>query len=114
MFNLTPHEKLIIIFVGLIALCGLTLNYYRKNSAYQTYKINKFISEKILKDKPLNINEAAKEELIKIPGIGDKTAQAIIDYRREIGNFTSLEELKNIKGISENKFNKIKDCLAIE
>lgn len=114
MFNVTPQEKLILIFVGLVSLCGVTLSYYQKHSSIQTSKIDKFIQEKILKDKILNINTATKDELVKLPGIGEKIAQGIIEYRQSHGNFTSIDGLKNIKGISNNKLEKIKGCLTVE
>lgn len=114
MLNITPQEKLIIIFVGLIALCGITLSYYKKNSSAKTSKLDNFIQETILKEKPININTASRHELTRIPGVGEKTAQLIIEYRQANGNFTSIDGIKNIKGISENKFQRIKDTLTVE
>jgi comEA protein len=114
MFNLTPQEKLIIIFLGAIALFGAAINYYQKSSFRQTLKLDKFIQENILRDGPLNINKATKDELIKISGIGEKTAQAIIDYRQNHGSFSSVDELKNIKNMNKSKFEKISKFLTIE
>lgn len=51
----------------------------------------------------LNINRATKEELMLIKGIGEITAQKIIDYRNLIGGFKSLEQLLDIDGIGEKK-----------
>ena len=49
-----------------------------------------------------------------LPGIGEKTAEKIIELRKERGKFNTLEELMNVKGIGEVKFNKIKKFLYIK
>jgi competence ComEA-like helix-hairpin-helix protein len=67
-----------------------------------------------LKEKSLNINTAAKDDLVRLPGIGEVTADKIIALRNEKGTFKHLEELKEVKGIGEIKFNKIKKFLYIE
>lgn len=60
----------------------------------------------------ININTATKEDLDTLPGIGPATAQKIIDYRQEHGNFSSIEDIKNVKGIGEAKFSKIQDKIC--
>lgn len=61
----------------------------------------------------VNINRASKEELKSIPGIGDVTAQNIIDYREKNGDFKSLEDLKKIQRIGDKTLNKLKDKIDI-
>lgn len=61
----------------------------------------------------ININTASKDELIKLKGIGEATAQNIIDYRDEYGKFDSIEEIMNVKGIGKAKFNDIKDYITV-
>lgn len=68
------------------------------------------ISEEI---KIININTASKEELVSLNGIGDAKAQAIIDYRKTTGLFATIEEIKNVKGIGEAIFAKIKDYITV-
>ena len=64
-------------------------------------------------DVQVNINTATKQRLSKLPGIGNSVAEKIIRYREENGEFESVEDLKNISGIGESKFNNIKDMLIV-
>ena len=64
-------------------------------------------------NKVININFASLSELVQLPGIGDVIAQDIIDYRNKYGQFKSKEELINVKGIGEKKFEKIKDLISV-
>ncbi|RLB79648.1 MAG: competence protein ComEA, partial [Deltaproteobacteria bacterium] len=62
----------------------------------------------------INLNQAAKENLMDVWGIGEKLSQRIIDYRRENGKFKDIAELKNIKGIGKSKYEAIKDYFTVE
>lgn len=61
----------------------------------------------------VNINNADESELDELPGVGPSTAQKIIQYRKENGKFKSIDELKNVSGIGESKFQKIKDLICV-
>ena len=61
----------------------------------------------------ININTASKEELMTLPGIGEAKADAILAYRRENGSFSSIEELKQVEGIKDGVFSKMKDYIEI-
>ena len=61
----------------------------------------------------VNINTATKEELDTLPGIGESTANKIINYRKENGNFKSIDEIKEVSGIGDSKFEQIKDLIEI-
>lgn len=62
--------------------------------------------------KIVSINTATKEELMTLPSIGESKANNIIEYRN-INKFTKIEEIKNVSGIGESLFEKIKDYITI-
>lgn len=64
-------------------------------------------------EKRVALNSASEELLQTIPGIGPATAQAIIQLRDERGGFESLEELMEVTGIKERKFNQMKAYLVL-
>lgn len=61
----------------------------------------------------ISINTATKEELMTLTGIGEAKAIAIINYRNEHGLFNSIEDIKNVTGIGEKMFEKIKDFITL-
>jgi|HubBroStandDraft_2_1064218.scaffolds.fasta_scaffold513001_1 competence ComEA-like helix-hairpin-helix protein len=62
---------------------------------------------------PLDLNVANVKELEQVPGIGSKTAQAIVDFRQKSGRFRRVEELLAIKGISQKKLDKLRPYLKV-
>ena len=64
-------------------------------------------------DGRVNLNTAGKEELMTLAGIGEKKAEAIIQYRNTSGGFGSIEELMQVEGIKEGTFEKIKEDIVI-
>ena len=77
------------------------------NSNSSTNKNSKTNIEKI------NINKATQTELETLPGVGPSTAEKIIDYRKQNGNFKNIEDIMNVNGIGESKYNKIKDLISV-
>ena len=61
----------------------------------------------------ININSASLSDLQKINGVGAVKAQSIIDYREKNGGFKSIEDIKNVDGIGDKTFEKIKDKISI-
>jgi len=62
----------------------------------------------------ININTALAGDLTRLPGIGEVMAERIIDYRTKQGGFKSAEELMNVKGIGEKKFEKMKEHISVK
>lgn len=61
----------------------------------------------------VNINTAAADELQRLPGIGPAYAKRILDYRNKNGLFTSVEDLKKIRGIAEKRLEKLKPFIKL-
>jgi competence protein ComEA len=62
----------------------------------------------------VNLNTATAAELDDLPGVGPATATAILDYRREHGRFMRIEDIMEVRGIGEKKFEKMKGRLTVE
>lgn len=62
----------------------------------------------------LNINTATKQELMDLPGIGEVIAKRIIQYRRDVGAFTSVDDLRAIKGMSKKRLERLKPLITIQ
>ena len=60
------------------------------------------------------VNEAKQEDFEQLPGIGPSIAQRIVEYRDQNGKFTSIDELQEVKGIGEAKFENIKEYVTIK
>lgn len=85
-----------------------SLNSNNQDSSYSSYSSSNFKNNKI------NINKATQTELETIPGIGPSTALKILDYREKNGKFLSIEDIKNVSGIGEAKYEKIKNYISIK
>ncbi|MFH0775241.1 MAG: ComEA family DNA-binding protein [bacterium] len=118
------------IFVFIVLIGGLILGSFilmTKRRLYPEPKIQIVHSQhvhqtisttsNISKEKPrsyiININTAEAEDLQLLPGIGPKTAERIIEYRKNNGKFKQKEDIMEIKGIGEKKFEKWKDLITI-
>lgn len=61
----------------------------------------------------VRLNQASLEELQQLPGVGPVIAQHILDFRKENGNFKSIDELQEVSGIGEKLFAKIKGRVSL-
>ena len=71
-------------------------------------------AKKLILDIPVNINQVSSHDLTLVSGIGEKTAQKIVAFRRTNGNFKKLEDLMMIPGIKEKKFAKMKKFFCVD
>ena len=70
-------------------------------------------ASKVIAEQKININTATVEQFQNLPGIGSSIAQEIINYRHEHGPFQKVEDIMQVKGIGEKKFEKIKDLITV-
>lgn len=63
---------------------------------------------------PIDINTATEEDLAMLPGIGPKTAARIIEKRKELGGFTSVDQLTEVKWVGKVKLEKIRNLVTIK
>jgi competence protein ComEA len=68
----------------------------------------------VLAAEPVNINTADAQTLATLEGIGEKRAQAIIEYRSRHGPFVSIEDLIKVKGIGVKTLEKNRDSMTVE
>ncbi|MFA5116310.1 MAG: helix-hairpin-helix domain-containing protein [Candidatus Omnitrophota bacterium] len=109
MFNLTHQERRVILFLIIVALAGISIDLLLKK--YSRLQVIACAQQ----DAGLvNLNKADIDELKSLPGIGDKLAKAIIDYRSARGGFKNTQELLNVKRIYPSRFEKIKSRVKIE
>lgn len=121
---MVKERKFLMILSICVILCGLWYSNYTKSSIvvfapdetvyYYNVKTQTEFLDQLNKDKIININTADIESLDSLKGIGVKTAENIIEYRTKNGPFKSIEEIMNVSGIGESKFNDIKDFISVE
>ena len=66
------------------------------------------------KNEKININTATQTQLETLPGIGPSTSLKIVNYRKENGKFKNIEEIKEVSGIGDVKYENIKDLICVE
>lgn len=87
--------------------------YIEKDAGKAVIEENTNTKETTKEQSKININTATQTELETLPGIGPSIALKIINYRNENGKFTKIEDLKNVSGIGENKYEQIKEMIYV-
>jgi competence protein ComEA len=85
-----------------------------KTEAGNNVIVNNVTQSNNEKDPKVNLNTATVEKLMTLPGVGESTAQKIIEYRNKNKKFKNVEELKNVSGIGEAKFNTLKEYIYVK
>jgi comEA protein len=105
MLLLTPPERKALIFIGILILAGSILRFYKVNSIEDVIpnKVQPRIIQEDSNNQIINVNKASEAQLQKLPGIGPKIASEIVSYRSKFGEFSTLNDLKKVKGIGDKK-----------
>lgn len=109
MLNFTREEKKAILFLLAVAFCGIALN----NLAKLNCNVKKLVSPEVRLAK-MDLNKISLAELLETRCLPPKMSRRIIEYRLEHGDFSSLEGLKEVKGIGEKRYEKLKELFFIE
>jgi len=101
---MTHTKKMILWFMvfGLVAIMAFTV--YAADEKTASGKGEKGL---------ININTAGSGDLVKLPRIGEKMAERIIEFRKKNGNFKKIEDLMKVKGIGEKTFQKLEKLVTI-
>lgn len=98
----------LLVLVGLIGFINLS---FAANHAKEDSKAPTSVSQKA--DAPVNINKANAEAFDGLKGIGQKKAEAIVAYRKQNGNFKSIDDLLKVKGMSQRILDMNKGKLVV-
>lgn len=109
MFDFTRQERRVILFFLALMIAGTAISYLKKSRTY-----SRPLSSFYQNVGKIDLNTADKNSLVTIPGIGEKLANRIVEYRDREGNFLSTEDLKQIKGITNYRYEKIKEYLLVK
>lgn len=90
------------------------VDYKQEVLDFNTQSFDNIHKKTLPAEKSVNLNSAKLDELVNLPGIGQKTAQLIIEYRLEHKRFRNINELLDVKGIGESKLSKLKKYIYID
>lgn len=119
-------KKIILFVIVIIVSVGVGFIIQHRETQYRSFFVQKTSLGKENDDavtaeasaepenKIVNINTDSVEELEKLDGIGEKTAERIINYRRQNGDFEVIEDIMRVNGIGKKKFEAIKDFICVE
>lgn len=108
MLNMTTQERQTILFLVSIALIGVGISLAIKMNAQVARVVR--LDSRIIR---IDINQASIDDLLSTQCVSPGLAKRIIDYRSQHGTFKTLEELKDVKGIGEYRFGKLKEIFYI-
>lgn len=108
---ISSMKKILFIFLNLIIFWQYSL--MEIGAVDLKTECQKYIEEAGSNFKKLDLNKVTEKELTDLPGIGIKTARAIIAYREAIGGYKSLEQLKLVRGVGDKVYNCLKELLFL-
>ena len=95
--NLTPSKFFVSLLVSVVVSLAAAMPTFAAEKAAETKQANMEVQA----ESSISINQASADELASLKGIGEKKAQAIVEYRNANGEFASVEQLSEVKGISD-------------
>lgn len=130
--NSTKRQTMFMIGVALLIMSGIMIYVSLSSPAVYEQNTTEFSQQSVQDDSadseteatshsqtaasvtyPLNINTATYEELVTISGISQSRASAIIEYREYLGSYTSVEQIKEIRGIGDATYAKVSPYLTV-
>lgn len=118
MLDLTRNERSAVILLLALLMTGLGVSWYGKVKPCARVEIDSFevgkLEAEVQARGRININEATAADFEKLEGVGSALAGRIIAMRESKGRFGSIEELKEVKGIGDKLFDKIKERVSAE
>ena len=111
MVHLTLQEKRVLLFAVFVFALGLGAQMFAKARGCNTCFIELYSDEAA--PAAVDVNAATREQLIALPGIGEKTVDAILRLKAEKGRIKDLKELTAIDGMSEKKLETFKKYLIV-
>jgi competence protein ComEA len=108
MLGFTQEERKVLLFLIGACLLGVGADFLLKR--YASMKSSAGFAADLGK---VNLNTADKQALMDIPGVGERLAERIIASRDKQAGFGSVEDLRGIKGISEEKLERIKEYITV-
>jgi len=112
MYHFNQQERIFLLSLCCILFIGSAFRYLIKTFPNINNMINVVDDQRFYPK--ININTADHQSLVRIPYIGEYTADRIIEYRERTGGFRSLDELKNIRGIRSKNFDRFAPYLRLQ
>jgi competence protein ComEA len=109
-----PHYFNIYIALGKLSLLLICAFFIACNGQNNTKQILPTEIQIQISPSAININTASAAELEKLPNIGAKTAQEIVEHRAKFGSFSQPEHLMFVRGISDERFRELKHLVKVE
>ncbi|MEO0070666.1 MAG: ComEA family DNA-binding protein [candidate division WOR-3 bacterium] len=114
---MSRQEKVVLLILSMAFLIGAGVNTFKKIARAKRARSSPVVV-KTAKDSTespplLDINQATKEQLEALPGIGPVLAQRIITYREKSGGFKSISQLRKVSGIGPKRLSAIKDFITV-
>ena len=120
---MTQKERMVLISLIFFLLVGIGRRLYRSHDSKVDFEVGEFKSMTQLNEKfeklrleaaSVDLNNAQTQDFEKLPGIGPKRAQAIVQYRKEIGRFLNPQELMKVKGFGKARYESLKKYILVK